>query len=449
MAELEKPRSVDHLVRILSTFTDYEKMAAFHSGAVRCDLETIRRLSARLGEPHAARPCIHIAGSKGKGSTALMTASLLESAGFRTGLFTSPHLVDLRERIAVRGVPLADEPFLAAADEVLDCLRRDGSLRPTFFEFITMTAMIAFRDAAVDFAVFETGLGGRLDATNVVTPEVAVITGIEMEHVKRLGPGLADIAAEKAGIIKNGVPVVTPLAEGSTARQVVERTALERDAALVAPGKGLEIDEKDGRFGIRVLDADPILIRPPRPAALQLGNAACAVAVLHILGQRGFEKPGSGPIHPLMADLGGALTRLRLPGRFEIVPGAPRIVLDSAHTPGSLHVTTDEAQKIARRDRLVILFGLARDKDAAACIEAVRRPGAAMIFTPYDSSRSASPGDLLAAAGGEGRTVTSLSDGLFLARRMAGPEGLVLVTGSFYSTGEARALLLREGAVED
>jgi len=150
-----------------------------------------------------------------------------------------------------------------------------------------------------------------------------------------------------------------------------------------------------------------------------------------------------------MADLGGALTRLRLPGRFEIVPGAPRIVLDSAHTPGSLHVTTDEAQKIARRDRLVILFGLARDKDAAACIEAVRRPGAAMIFTPYDSSRSASPGDLLAAAGGEGRTVTSLSDGLFLARRMAGPEGLVLVTGSFYSTGEARALLLREGAVED
>lgn len=441
MPELESPWSVDHLVRILSSFTDYEKMAAFHSGAVRCDLSTMQRLSARLGDPHRDRPCIHIAGSKGKGSTALMTAALLESAGFSTGVFTSPHLVDLRERIAVSGASLPDAPLLAAAEEVLGCLRRDASLEPTFFEFITMTAMTAFRDAAVDFAIYETGLGGRLDSTNVVIPEVSVITSIEMEHVKRLGPAITDIAAEKAGIIKQNVPVVAFLPEGGAARRVVEAAAHARGARLVAPGAGLEIEEEAGLCRIRVLDAGPFEIEPPRPAALQTGNAACAVAVLLLLGKGGFEKAGYGPIHPLMADLEGTFAGLRLPGRFEVKGRAPRIVLDGAHSPESLRVTVDEALRLAGGGRVVVLFCLARDKDAAACLEAVRRPSVETIFTPYRSSRSSSPDALLAAAGGQGCIIDSMEEGLAVARRTAGRDGLVLVTGSFYGAGEASALL--------
>jgi len=176
--EYPRPRDMDHLIHILSSFTNYEKIRDFHKGRVRLDLKKMERLSRAAGEVHLEIPCIHITGSKGKGSTALMATAALEASGLRTGTFTSPHLEKLNERIAVDGAPLSDEAFLRAADQGLDLLRGDATLRPTFFEFITLTAMLAFLARGVEAAVYEVGLGGRLDATNVVRPEVAVITTV-------------------------------------------------------------------------------------------------------------------------------------------------------------------------------------------------------------------------------------------------------------------------------
>ncbi len=438
MNEFPTPRNVDHLLDILSAFTDYEKMESFHNGKVRCELDGMHRFVESLDRPDRALPCVHIAGSKGKGSTALMTAALAQGAGLRCGLFSSPHLIRLEERIAIDGDPVSADLLLRAADRALDPLRRERALRPTFFEFITATAMIVFAECGVDLAVYEVGLGGRLDATNVVEPVVSVITDIELEHTRRLGNTRTAIAREKAGIIKRNVPVVTMLDGADPARPVIEGLAKHRAAPFNAPGAGLELLREGEEFRVRFRDRITAPFSPPPPAILQARNSALAIGAMSVVGE------SFGARVPALPDA-TLLSGLVLPGRFETLSSEPRVIVDGAHSPRSLEAVMAEARRTTRTQngagRFVAVFGLARDKDLEACVKAIVPFADEIVFVRYDSPRSRDPVHLQAAAGGRGLLAESVAAGLSLAQESARPGGTVLVTGSFYAAGEARALL--------
>lgn len=416
---------MEHLVSLLSSFTNYEKIRDFHKGRVRLDLENMERLSRAAGHPHAEVPCIHITGSKGKGSTALMTAAILKSLGLRTGVFTSPHLVRMNERIAVDGRPLSDEAFLQAADRVLEVLRGDDALQPTYFEFITTTAMVAF--TGIDAAVYEVGLGGRLDATNVVVPEVSVITTVEREHCAVLGDTEEAIAHEKAGIIKPGVPVVTAVPEESPARAVIEKRARELDAPLYAPGRGLQISN-DMQIEFNGERIGPF--RPPQPVKLQAWNLAAAVAAARIFTQRREKAWDSTGVKK-------ALDGLKLPGRFEVLSENPCIIVDGAHTLHSIKATLESAAEVLS-NRMVVILGLAADKEAEPIVKAVAEASRQVIFTSYAGGRAEDPVELRKLAGGRGIVAPTPRDALHAARR---EDAGIVVTGSFYLAGEVRALL--------
>ncbi len=429
-----RPRDMDHLIRILSSFTNYEKNRDFHKGKVRFDLANMTRLLGAAEDPHLKVPCIHIAGSKGKGSTAIMTSAILSSLGVSTGLFTSPHLDRINERIAVNGVPLKDDKMLEAADAVLSILRKDRELKPTFFEFITACAMMAFHAAGVDAAVYEAGLGGRLDCTNVVLPEVSVITTVEKEHCAVLGESLEEIAGEKAGIIKERVPVITALEEGGGARKEIEIKAAKLNASLLAPGCGLETTVEKGGFFVTAGSVRHGPFLPPPPATLQGPNLACAVAAAAIFAKRLGRKWDECAVL-------NSVNRLKLPCRFEVCRNDPMVIVDGAHTMRSISASLDEAGSYGL-GRPVLVLGLAEDKDARGILDRALASSREMIFTSYEGGRALDPALLKSMAQDRGIVARSPSKALSLAEKKAGAGGVVLVVGSFYLAGEARKLCL-------
>lgn len=439
-----RPENLDHLVRILSSFTNYEKNRDFHKGRIRCDLEKMESLCRAAGDPQHAVPCVHITGSKGKGSTALMLDALLRSQGLKTGLFTSPHLIDLTERIAVNGEPLSGKMFVETADRTLQVLRDHADLKPTFFEFVTAQAMIAFRDLDLQAAVYEVGLGGRLDATCVVTPVASVITTVELEHTAILGDTLEQIAWEKAGIIEQGVPVITALPSEHPGRPVIEKEAQALQAPLLAPGRGLEIVSLSEDAGIMIeLDGREYgPYQPPAPRPLQAWNLVCALAAARTFCDRKGLDWDDGAARE-------ALSGFSLPGRFEIMRREPLVVIDGAHTPASVEAGFQEASRLLGGPPVVIL-GLADDKNAQGVLEALppgcnEIPGCEhLFFTTYPGGRALPVARLQDLAGGRGEQTAGPEEALKRALKAAGPKGAVLVTGSFYLAGTVRALLLRD-----
>ncbi|MBU0755960.1 MAG: bifunctional folylpolyglutamate synthase/dihydrofolate synthase [Planctomycetes bacterium] len=431
VSDFSKPIDLDHLVRILATFTNYEKNRDFHKGRIRCDLEKIRSLCRAAGDPQLKVPCIHITGSKGKGSTALMLEKILRSQGLKTGLFTSPHLNSLTERIALNGEPLPEEVFIHQADRILDLLRKDPGLKPTFFEFITAMAMNAFYELGVEAAIFEVGLGGRLDATNVVLPEVAVITSLELEHTAVLGHTLEEIAGEKAGIIKEKVPLVTAVPLIHPGRAIIAKKAREAGAPLTGPGQGLEWDFSDREeLFLRIGKERLGPFFPPAPLALQASNMACAVTAARIfLECRNLSWDGIAASR--------ALKGLSLPGRFEVMAQKPLVVLDGAHTPSSVKAGLEEMTRVLGQAPVVVL-GLAEDKDGPGILEPLLAGVKALFFTPYAGGRAFPPQDLQKMAGGRGELTDDPVKALERAKAAAGAQGGVLVTGSFYLAGELR-----------
>lgn len=424
------PRNMDHLMEVLSSFTNYEKNADFHKGRVRFDLGNMRSLCEAAGNPHKKVPCLHVTGSKGKGSTALMITAVLRFLGARTGTFTSPHLERINERIAVDGEPLSDSEFLASADQVLALFRETPSRRSTFFEFITLAAMKAFLARDVEAAIYEVGLGGRLDATNVVLPEVSVITSIELEHCAVLGSSEEEIAEEKCGIIKKGKPVISAVPEGSRARRVIEERTAAADAPLIAPGRGLELALEGDRIRVEVQGRSMGPFTPPRPRKLQSWNAACALAAAHLFAERrGIDWNMESALE--------ALDRLCLPGRFEMTGGRPPVIVDGAHTPASIRATVEEAHALCPKG-LVTVLGLAEDKDAKRVLDAVIPLCKEVIFTSYSGGRALDPPLLKERASGKGAVASSPQEAIFMAGKAAGEEGLILVTGSFYLAGEVK-----------
>jgi dihydrofolate synthase/folylpolyglutamate synthase len=415
---------------------------------VRLSLAPIEGLLARVGEPQRGLRVVHVAGSKGKGSTALLAEAVLRAAGRRVGTFTSPHLVRWTERFRIDGREVPGEALAAAVTGLrphVDALRA-GPEAPSFFDVTTAAAFRLFRDAAVDVAVVEVGLGGRLDSTNVVDPAVCCVTSIEREHTEVLGDTLAAIAAEKAGIAKPGVPLVTGrLPEEAAA--VVEARARALGCPLARLGREIEAetlrDDVDGssfRFRDGALDLTLSLAAAGRH---QVDNAALALASVSRLG--GFE------VEPLGKAAARAFAGAALPGRIEICARAPTIVVDGAHTPASARALAATLARIPRR-RSHLVLSVSAGKDLAAICAALVPEADTVTVTRAEAVRSLDPrvvAEAVRAVAGraEVRVVPNPHLALRAAREGLGPEDLLCASGSIYLAGIA-GQLFRGGAPE-
>jgi dihydrofolate synthase/folylpolyglutamate synthase len=414
-------------------------------GRARLSLEPVRRLLARIGDPQRGLRVLHVAGSKGKGSTALLAEALLRAAGLSTGTFTSPHLERWTERFRLDGVEVAGEGLAAAVTALrphADALRA-GPEPPSFFDVTTAAAFRLFAEAAVDVAIVEVGLGGRLDSTNVALPAVCCITSIELEHTEKLGDTLAAIAGEKAGIAKPGVPLVTGALAPEAAR-VVEERALALGCPLARLGHELELEllEED-LFGTRFRFADGPFraeLALAAPGRHQAANAALALACVRRLGCVGDAA--------LAKAAEPAFASVALPGRIEIRSSAPWIVVDGAHTAASARALAASLARIPRR-RTHLVLSVSGGKDLAAICAALVPAADVVTVTRAEPIRSLDPKLVAEAvravgAGVELRVVPNPHLALRAARESLGREDLLCASGSFYLAGIARRVLSPE-----
>ncbi len=404
-------------LRFLNQFTDYERMASTYSPG-EYDLDRMRRLTAALGHPERAFLSLHIAGTKGKGSTAHLAEAILREGGYRTGLYTSPHLVDMRERIRLNGVPVSEGDFTAVMAEMEPELRR---LRPTYFEIMTAAAFLLFARKRVDYAVMEVGLGGRLDATNVILPAACAITTIDYDHMDKLGKTLTAIAGEKAGILKPGVPAVSSPQPPEARGVLLKRGPLIFPRFRVLPSGGYVL-----KFTLDGPDGRPYGCVLPALGEHQAANAATAVALV----ERGGAKATPAIVRR-------ALRKVRLPGRVEVVGRRPWVIVDTAHNPVSARALGAALRRVKRR-RTVLVFGASADKDYGSMLRTLLPAVDLAIFTRAANPRAAATSDLMRAARGRPAIAAgSVARALVMARKAAGPRDAIVVAGSFYVAGEA------------
>jgi dihydrofolate synthase/folylpolyglutamate synthase len=404
---------------------------------IKLGLSTMTALMARLGMPQTRYRVLHIAGTNGKGSTAAMAAAILQAAGYRVGLYTSPHLVDFRERIRVNGEMIAEAQVAELTERIQALCQSD--LSPTFFEYTTAMAFQYFADSRVDVAVLEVGLGGRFDATNVVTPAACAITTIALDHQEYLGKTCSAIAFEKAGIIKPGVPVVVGRLDDDAWR-VVEQVAQEKQASMFRLNEDFCTEEDEVRqFSYRGPGMQYGGLTCALEGRHQLDNAACALALLGAVAHQGITVTA----HAVRE----GLRTVNWAGRLEVVDRRPTIVLDGAHNPAAATVLADflaRAHQSYPSGPVVLVLGMMRDKDHRGFVEPLRGLVDEVVLTQADLPRSATARDLQASLEGllaQPHCVPSLSDALALARQLATPEGLVCVTGSLMLVGECMAWL--------
>jgi dihydrofolate synthase/folylpolyglutamate synthase len=407
------------------------QLGAARRFGMKLGLDPMRQLVARLGNPQEYLRFIHLAGSNGKGSTAAFCESCLRAAGRRVGLYTSPHLVSIRDRIQVDREPISE----AAFGEGMEAVRAATEGEPTFFELMTALALWHFARARVDWVVWETGLGGRLDATNIVRPAVSILTTIALEHTQYLGTSVEEIAREKAGIIKPGVPVVSGV-DMPTAREVIGAESGRLDAPLHEIDLELpphDLGLRDGRQWARLGGRDYEL---GLLGGHQVRNAACAVAALRLL-----------PEPPPEDAVARGLAAVSWDGRFQIVSESPLIVLDGAHNPEAMRTLLATwrdflASRCRIGQRAHLLFAAVTDKDVAAMARLLLPYIDRVSLVRLSSDRSANPADLAAHFPG---IASELLDSVAAFR----PDDTrpVLATGSLFLVGEM--LALRRGAQND
>ncbi len=408
----------------------------------RFSLGPVKRLLQELGNPQDGLCILHIAGSKGKGSTALYAEALVRAAGLSVGTFTSPHLLSWTERFRIDLVPVTGDRLGAAVSRlrpIVEKLRLEPDA-PSFFDATTAAALLLFAEAKVDVAILEVGLGGRLDSTNIVEPTVTCITSIELEHTEILGSTLAAIAKEKAGIAKPGVPLVMgPLPD--EAKEVVRARCAEIGAPLVEFGRDFRVDVEEGAgpfVTVQVRDGEHhVHARLGAPGAHQAANAALALACARRLG---VVSGGQ-----LAADAPKVLGALHLPARVEILSEKPWIVVDAAHTVASARALAATLSRLSHRRGFFVL-SVSTGKDLAGIAEAILPFAASVIATQAEPVRSM-PADELAdavralAPGVEVQAVSDAHRALELARAETAPDDLLCATGSIYLAGIARAVL--------
>jgi dihydrofolate synthase / folylpolyglutamate synthase len=416
-------------------------------------LSNIRTLAEHLGNPQQSIPCVHIAGTNGKGSTAAMLESILRTSGYRVGLYTSPHLERINERVRIQGQDISDEKFLAAWERVramIESLLASGELvaHPTYFESITALAFVAFAEAGVDFAVYEVGLGGRLDATNIVQPQVAIITSIDFDHEDFLGHSIPEIAAEKAGIIKPDVWVASS-AERAEARAVIARRCQEVGASLVEVDEAWQLEDvrvSGGCYRARARSVDSesrLRLEPPLAGRFQLRNALAAASATQLLAKRGFSVTDEA------IEQGLRLTRW--PGRLEQLQARPAVYLDGTHNPSGANELLAFWKENLRGRRILLVYGAMRDKavdEIAGCLF----PAADIVILTQPLQPRAISAPLLAEMTGHlaksAIVIPEPSEALAHAIDIALPDDVIFATGSLYLVGDLRSFWSRRNAAE-
>lgn len=411
-------------------------LESLHPKSIALGLDRVRAVHARLAATVTC-PVITVGGTNGKGSTCAMLETILRCAGYRIGLYTSPHLVRYNERVRIAGRDVTDAELMAAFDAVEDArlATLDAQARPTaltYFEFGTLAALWLFARAELDALILEVGLGGRLDAVNIVDPDVAVITSVDIDHVDYLGPTREDIGREKAGILRAGRPAVCaepvpPESVVAAAREIgAELCLIGRDYAYVNEGTQWRYrGPRTERFGLPV---------PALRGAYQLGNAATALAALDFL-------------HARLPVSGGAvregLLAVELPGRFQVLPGRPTIVLDVAHNPHAARALADALFAMGYHPETIAVCAMLADKDIAGVIAAMRPRVDRWLVAPLPGPRGAGGErmrDALLAAGVSAAAVRVCADvahALDIARETAGEADRIVVFGSFLTVGAA------------
>jgi dihydrofolate synthase/folylpolyglutamate synthase len=433
----------------LYSYVDFSMTRGHRYSADQFDLGRMRTLVTRLGNPEGKYPSIHIAGTKGKGSVAALCQSALMADGYRTGLYTSPHLHDYAERIRINGAPISHSDLIHLVEENKPVFESIPKI--TTFEITTALAFLYFARQEVDVAVIEVGLGGRLDATNVVIPIVAVITSLSYDHTHLLGDTLAEIAGEKAGIIKDGIPVILS-PQKDEARQVIERIAAERSAPLIQMGRDYLFEPQSRSLGGQSLlvwqvskedesvnnqghqkNSKRGLLSIPLLGSHQVQNAATAYAALQVFSRSGFSLRDDA--------IRQGFSTVNWPGRFEILQRQPAVVIDCAHNRDSALKVRQAIDDYFPNRRAVLVFGASEDKDIAGMFAELAPITRQVIATKSFHPRAIEPERLQEIAHQFGlpvKIVPDVPEALEEAIRFAGNDSIVLVTGSIFIAAGAR-----------
>ncbi len=409
---------------------------------IKLELTTIRRMLKGLGDPQKAFRAIHVAGTNGKGSIASALSTILHLAGYKTGLFTSPHLVRFNERIRVNNREIEDDAVIGAYAAVKSVA--PGEREPTFFEFSTAMALYEFARQGVQWAVVETGMGGRMDATNLLEPALCIISNVSMEHQMYLGDSIAQIAGEKAGIIKPDTPVVTGVRQAS-AIAVIEETARKQSAPLHRLKEGFRIRRgRNGAFTYYGLDHVWTGMRSGLAGGFQADNAALVLAACEALLRRGVELP--------LDRIREGLRVNRWPGRLEVASQSPYVLLDGAHNfMAARNLGRFLTESLSDRN-ITLVVGILDDKPYAAMLKSLLPACKRVVVTRARTDRALPP-EILAAAASEIMTditlIPDVAEAVDHAIRTSGPGDAVCIAGSLYVVGEARAALAQTGYIAD
>jgi dihydrofolate synthase/folylpolyglutamate synthase len=419
----------------LLKFADYERLP--RSGIV-WDLRRIERLLERLNNPQHYANTVHVAGTKGKGSTAAMIASILQRAGYRTGLYTSPHLLSFTERIQVDGKPISEADWAGLTERLrphVEAINKAGDFGElTTFEILTAMAFLHFRDVKADYQVVEVGLGGRLDATNVVKPQVCVITSISYDHMDVLGDTLAKIAGEKAGIIKTGVATVSA-PQFPEAMEVIERVCREKEARLVKVGRDVtwekgKYNDEGQRFRVNGLKGEYALWIPLL-GEHQMENAASAVAAAELLTGMGTRLTPE--------DIADGLAKVHWPGRLQVLGREPWVVVDGAHNAYSMLRLGEALEQYFNYDKAKLILGFGGDKDIAGMAREAAAITGDIVLVASRHPRAVKADVLVAEFQKQGvtpRVAATVKDAIRLALDEAGNNDLICAAGSIFVIAE-------------
>lgn len=439
----------------LDSFSNYEKVRNYLYNEKYFDLGRVLKILSFFDNPHKKFRSIHIAGTKGKGSTATICANILARDGYKVGLYTSPHLVDFRERIkiVVRGKGLGVSEKMISKREVIELTHEiknavdkifpsslpSSLLLPTTFELYTVLGFLYFAKEKIDVGVIEVGLGGRLDATNVISPDVCIITTIGYDHMKELGNKLSQIAKEKCGIIKNGVCVVSS-PQRYSAMQIIKKVCQEKKAKLHIIGQDVKFKAKTSKNTFEKFDME-CLFRKYRNLELslvgehQVINASSAICAVELFKGKKIEEN----------ILRTALKNVKFQGRMQIIQEKPIIILDGAHNPEAAKVLVDTIKSRFKYKRLIFIISIFQDKDIKSFMKIILNVADKVIITEISNPRVAKPQDILTLLKENDNVVLcdSLKESITLAKQSAEKDDIICITGSLYLVGEVLKLIKR------
>lgn len=434
-------RTFRSAVGYLDSLTNHERGPSAQYTASNFSLARTTRLLSALDKPHRDFRSVHIAGTKGKGSTATMLAAMVRGCGIKVGLYTSPHVLNIRERIVVDGKKISEAAFAKVIAAVAKITTKARVLSPTYFEVLTAAAFKHFADVEVELAVVETGLGGRLDATNVLLPEVVGLTSISYDHIPQLGSDLQSIAREKAAVMKKGVPVVSS-PQRSDVTALFRELAIETGAPLHFSNEGVdfsyrfEFSRASGRHA-RICMTTPNSrfehLQVPLFGEHQATNCCLALNILDRLKDCGFAIDD----HAAMS----GLSEVRLLGRMEMISEVPRILVDGAHNAASINALMRAIGQHIQYDSMIVIFGCQKDKDIAGMLNRIQVGADKVIFTSSRTARSADATELAAHynehSGKMSQVARNVEEAIRIATSAITREDLICITGSFYLVAEA------------